>query len=623
MKQRAKNDVSLCQAILTNMRAVRLWYRGGTARLLCDAFSSIFASIAPYLGIWLTARIIDELSGERDPSRLVMWISLTLGSTLLIALINLAFERISNYLNASMNFFREKLYADKLLAMDFCRMDEQRTHELLSQAKQHDSWGYTLDVSATRFNGMLGSLSGIVGVIAISFSMFTARVPESAGMLTLLNNPLLILAVIVLMLGVTLLSPMFNQKARSYWNRYADESREEKNLDRFYGDTFPRDRSRAADIRLYRQDKIGKYYSERCNVFTAKSKMAQYRRGPMSFYNVLATVCSYSFVGMTYFIVCLKSWAGAFGVGAVTQYIGAITSLAWCVIGLLDVFGQMRNDAPFLQTFFDFLSIPNVMVQGTQQLSVDPDRDHEIEFRDVSLRYPGAERFSLRHVNLRFHTGRRLAVVGRNGSGKTTFIKLLCRMYDPTEGAILLDGVDIREYDYRDYLKAFSVVFQDFKLFAFPLAQNVASSEVYDSERVHALLQQVGFGNRLETMPEGIETYLYKDLSAQGVEISGGEAQKIAIARALYKNAPIIILDEPTAALDPIAEYEIYTRFNELVGDKTAIYISHRLSSCRFCDDIAVFEDGAVIEQGSHDTLVADRSSRYYEMWNAQAQYYG
>lgn len=155
------------------------------------------------------------------------------------------------------------------------------------------------------------------------------------------------------------------------------------------------------------------------------------------------------------------------------------------------------------------------------------------------------------------------------------------------------------------------------------MAQNVAASGEYDGPLVSKLLRQAGFGDRLDTMPDGIETYLYKDLSEKGVEVSGGEAQKIAIARALYKDAPFIILDEPTAALDPVAEYEIYTKFADLVGDKTAIYISHRLSSCRFCDDIAVFEDGVLIEQGSHDALVSDRTSRYYEMWNAQAQYYG
>jgi len=223
---------------------------------------------------------------------------------------------------------------------------------------------------------------------------------------------------------------------------------------------------------------------------------------------------------------------------------------------------------------------------------------------------------------MKFNVGSRTAVVGMNGSGKTTMIKLLCRLYDPTDGEITLNGIDVKKYDYAEYLNIFSVVFQDFKLFSFPLGQNVASSVKYDGARVERCLMMSGFGERYEEMPKGLGTPLYKDFDEDGVEISGGEAQKIALARALYKNAPFIVLDEPTAALDPVAEYEIYSKFNEIVGDKTAVYISHRLSSCRFCDDIAVFHESELIQRGNHDALLSDRDGKYYELWNAQAQYY-
>ena len=247
---------------------------------------------------------------------------------------------------------------------------------------------------------------------------------------------------------------------------------------------------------------------------------------------------------------------------------------------------------------------------------------HEVEFRNVSFRYPDAENWALRHVTMKFQAGERLAVVGRNGSGKTTFIKLLCRLYDPVEGSILLDGVDIRDYSPEEYRKLFSVVFQDYQLFSFSLAQNVAARVDAEPGRVAECLERAGFGERLAEMPSGIDTCLYRDFEKTGVEISGGEAQKIALARALYKNAPIIVLDEPTAAIDPIAEYEIYSRFNEIIGDRTAIYISHRLSSCKFCDDIAVFHMGELVQRGSHAELVADADGMYYELWKAQAQHY-
>jgi ATP-binding cassette subfamily B protein len=249
--------------------------------------------------------------------------------------------------------------------------------------------------------------------------------------------------------------------------------------------------------------------------------------------------------------------------------------------------------------------------------------EYEIEFNNVSFKYAGNEEYAVRNLSFKFRAGEKLAVVGRNGSGKTTVIKLLIRLYDPTEGEIKLNGKNIKEYEYSDYLSLFSVVFQDFKLFSFPLSQNVAASMEYDLESVNGSLEKVGLAARAATMPRGIDNPLYKDFDEDGVEISGGEAQKTALARALYKNASFIILDEPTAALDPIAEFEVYSDFDKIIGGKTAVYISHRLSSCRFCDNIAVFEKGSLIQHGSHSTLLAETGGMYRTLWDAQAQYYG
>jgi ATP-binding cassette subfamily B protein len=276
----------------------------------------------------------------------------------------------------------------------------------------------------------------------------------------------------------------------------------------------------------------------------------------------------------------------------------------------------------YLEALYEFLDIPDASYQGTLTTEKRADSDYQIEFNNVSFKYPGTENFALKNLNLKFNIGHRMAVVGMNGSGKTTMIKLLCRLYDPAEGEITLNGIDIKKYEYEEYINIFSVVFQDFKLFSFPLGQNTASSVMYDRGKAEKCLDKAGFGVRLTEMPNGLDTPLYKDFEEDGVEISGGEAQKIALARALYKDAPFIILDEPTAALDPIAEFEIYSRFNEIVGEKTAVYISHRLSSCRFCDDIAVFHEGNLIQRGGHETLLADKKGKYYELWNAQAQYY-
>ena len=303
-------------------------------------------------------------------------------------------------------------------------------------------------------------------------------------------------------------------------------------------------------------------------------------------------------------------------------YFTAVGNFTTWVTGILKGFGELHQFSLELSSVRSYIEAPEPFrMEGGKAIEPDTSLPYTLELRDVSFRYPNTETWALRHVNMKFQVGSRLAVVGENGSGKTTFIKLLCRLYDPTQGEILLNGIDIRKYSYRQYIDLFSVVFQDFQLLAFPLGQNVAAAVEVDKGRAASCLEMAGFGKRLAALPQGLETPLYKEFDESGVQVSGGEAQKIALARALYKDAPFVVLDEPTAALDPVAEMEVYENFDKIVGDKTAVYISHRLSSCRFCDDIAVFDHGHIVQQGSHDTLV-EAPGKYQELWHAQAQYY-
>lgn len=303
-------------------------------------------------------------------------------------------------------------------------------------------------------------------------------------------------------------------------------------------------------------------------------------------------------------------------------YFTAVGNFTTWVTGILKGFGELHQFSLELSSVRGYIEAPEPFrMEGGKAIEPDTSLPYTLELRDVSFRYPNTETWALRHVNMKFQVGSRLAVVGENGSGKTTFIKLLCRLYDPTQGEILLNGIDIRKYSYRQYIDLFSVVFQDFQLLAFPLGQNVAAAVEVDKGRAASCLEMAGFGKRMAALPQGLETPLYKEFDESGVQVSRGEAQKIALARALYKNGLIIILDEPTAALDPVAEMEVYENFDKIVGDKTAVYISHRLSSCRFCDDIAVFDHGHIVQQGSHDALV-EAPGKYQELWHAQAQYY-
>jgi ATP-binding cassette subfamily B protein len=321
-----------------------------------------------------------------------------------------------------------------------------------------------------------------------------------------------------------------------------------------------------------------------------------------------------------YVFVTLRAIAGSVSIGMVIQYANALNNFTWGLTSLAQAFSQFAVTSKRQQSTLDYMNYPDVLHKGTLPVEKRRDNEYEIEFKDVSFKYPGSDNYALKNLNLKLNVGQKLAVVGMNGSGKTTMIKLLCRLYDPTGGVITLNGYDIKKYDYREYMSVFSVVFQDFKLFSFPLGQNVAAGSDYDEDRVLDSLRLAGLSDRYTALAKGLDTPLYSDYEEGGVEISGGEAQKIAIARALYKGSTFVVLDEPTAALDPIAEFDIYSRFNDMINGKTAIYISHRLSSCRFCDDIAVFHEGRLIQRGSHDSLLKDEQGKYHELWNAQAQ---
>ena len=308
--------------------------------------------------------------------------------------------------------------------------------------------------------------------------------------------------------------------------------------------------------------------------------------------------------------------------GSVIKFAGSITNVIIGFQGMGERYNRISLTARKHASTMEMLSISDEMYKGKLPVEKRMDNKYEVEFCNVSFKYPGAEQYALKNFSLKLRIGERMAIVGMNGSGKTTMIKLLCRLYDPEEGEILLNGVDIRKFDQKEYIKLFSVVFQDFQLLSMPLGQNVACAINVDEDLAVKTLSQAGLAERLTQLPDGLDTFLYQDIKDDGVEISGGEAQKISIARALYKDAPFVLLDEPTASLDPLSEYEIYSRFDTMVKDKTAIYISHRLSSCRFCDDIAVLHDGRLVQRGSHEELLKDETGKYYELWNAQAQYY-
>lgn len=622
MKKKS-DKTTLREAVAIHRRASRDIRKYCPGLFISTILLSTVKAVSPYVTIYFSARLINELASLRRIDVLTGQALTILGVTVVLSLVRSILERRNS---AKRTLFYKQyplIYSEKFLSMDYADSDSQKTRDLFTQVMQNSQWGgWGLSHIYMYLTNGVEAVAGILGAVALTVSLFTLPVPDAAGSLTFLNHPVCHLIVTSLILGITFISPALTNKATSMWSRLAENARFGNRLFGHFNYSLHTNSENDMDVRIYNQLSIAEHYVNTVKVFGSGSQSSKLCKGILGIFSGLSGAVSAILSGVVYVFVCLKAWAGAFGIGSVTQYISAVTTLSGNMSALLKILGHMRANADFLKTTYEFLDIPNNMYQGSLTTEKRNDRQYEIEFKDVSFKYPGSDLWALRHVNMKFKVGNRLAIVGENGSGKSTFIKLLCRLYDPQEGQILLNGIDIRKYNYDDYMSVFSVVFQDFRLISQPLGANVAGSAEYDRSRVIEALNNSGFGDRLAALENGLDTMLYKHLSEDGVEISGGEAQKIAIARALYKDASFIILDEPTAALDPIAEAEIYSKFNDIVGDKTAIYISHRLSSCIFCDEIAVFHEGSVIQRGSHAALLNDYSGKYHELWNAQAQYY-
>lgn len=611
------------EAARLNNRAIKLLFKEYPQFVLSRFFSIAAESLSPYVGIYISALLINELTGAKNPEKIRLYVFAALFSAAVLSLLIALLNRWKETQSACDYYNFEGIIIKKVLDMDYEICDDTKTSDLIHTVRENmngGGWGFYRVI--LQLDELYKSVFTCFGGIALTVSLFIKKVPEGQGALEVLNSPFSVVLIVLLMITVCIAAPALEGKGRSYYAKYADMHNLGNRLFGFFGGLGHK-KEIASDVRIYRQDIICENHNHsKTAIFASGGLFARLAVGPIGLCSAAGSAVSVAFTFIIYAFVCLKAWAGAFGLGAVTQYVASATKTASGVSGLVRAVGGVKNNAPFLALIFELLDIQNKMYRGTLTVEKRRDRKYQIEFKDVSFKYPGSETYALKHINMKFEIGKRLAVVGMNGSGKSTFIKLLCRLYDPTEGEILLNGIDIRKYDYKEYMNIFSVVFQDFNLFALKLGENVAAKSDYDKKAVEEALSKAGFSERLNDLPEGVETYLYKDYNKDGVNVSGGEAQKIAIARALYKDAPFLILDEPTAALDPVAEAQIYSKLNDIVGDKTAIYISHRLSSCKFCDEILVFEGGTVIQQGTHNSLVSEINGKYYELWHAQAQYY-
>lgn len=582
------------------------------------ALCALILAVQPLFTVWFSARILDEIAGSRRAEILLGYALATLAGNFVLQLFKSAVEKVCSQKEAQMWALFGKVFSDKQMRMDYVDLENARVQAQKKQAEENlFMFGNGLAQLVWGTTGLVRGAVSLAASAAMTVSLFL-----QSGRVGWLNSPLWALALFLCALLAGLCQSWCTVRENRVFEKWCEGTVWYNRVFMFFGRELYMEPARAKDVRIYAQQGA----ADRALQALLRHDEADCRTyAQMAAYPALGRLAVGLSYALSYGFVALKALFGAFGVGSVVQYVGALQQFGAGIQEMLFVLADNAVYCRHLESLYAFLDLPNRKYQGTlpvekRAFCQDGDMEYEIELRNVSFRYPGSEAWALRGVSARLCAGDKVAIVGPNGSGKTTLIKLLCRLYDPDEGEILLNGIDIRKYDYEEYLRLFSVVFQDFRLLAFPLGENVAASQDVDAQRARECLARAGLGGRLAAMPDGLETPLYKE--AGGVEVSGGEAQKIALARAVYRHAPFIVLDEPTAALDPVAEFEVYSRFDEIVGERTAVYISHRLASCRFCRAIWVFDGGRLVQQGAHEALLGEEEGLYARLWRAQAQYY-
>jgi len=575
----------------------------------------IVSSADIFINLYLVKLIINAFVKGKTNEEILFLCLIALISNFVLILIKRFSEETQTNRFRIILYKRDMEINKKTMKLDYEFLEDTDLQLGLTKMREYDNFGnYGIYHVGRHFGAIINSVLTFIFAIIFSINLFMMQ-SELIPIANWLWNTIFIL----LFFSFSLISILASQKFTSKMQTMFDKDVVFLNrLLRAYMNTND-DYKSGKDVRLYN-------YNLLTNVLKHSNNNVKnfYKRLSHNFFkcNVQTGLMTIFSSLLVYFYAGFKAYYGLIELGDIVQYTGIAVLTADAVTLIIMSISSLYANKDYFKTIFDYLNLSNGKYEGSLPIEKRDDNEYEFEFKNVGFKYPKTSKYVLQNVNLKFKIGQRLAIVGMNGSGKTTLIKLLTRFYDPTDGEILLNGINIQKYDYNEYLDIFSVVFQDFKLFSFMLGQNISASMEYDEKRAEEALTKAGFEKALQKMPQGLKTYLYQDYEEDGIEISGGEAQKIAMARAIYKDSPFIILDEPTAALDPISEFEIYSKFDTIIGNKTAVYISHRLSSCKFCNEIAVFDEGKLVQHGSHDALLQDKEGKYHELWNAQAQYY-
>lgn len=579
---------------------------------------SIFSSIFPYVSIFFTYLIIDGIVVGLQINELLVYVYWMIGLAFGIGIITNILTYFNRVYSVELSYILDSKIANKTFEIDYALIEDNETMKLIEMAEEGcNGNGGPKYYCEYVLSGMLSSILKVIyGVVLLSGLLIVKETTNPSPIVNILNNPWSVGIIILAILIPTAISKYVMRKnnERSYNIMMYNI---EGNRKFHYFHQICANYKYGKDIRLYNlQDlfldnmrEVREVADENWRDFSVfKVKMMVLS----IFGNKALSLIAYIFVG-------LKAMYGLISVGNVVAYVAAITLLSQAITTIVERYSKLHLFNNYLENYFTYLNLESQKKYGTIE-HIDPN-NLAIQFKDVSFKYPNTEDYVLKNINLEINTGTKLAIVGLNGAGKTTLVKLLCRLFDPTEGEILINDLPIEAYSKETCNQLFSIVFQDFKLFSYSIKDNISSGQNGNVSKVKDTLIKTGMMERIEKMDNHIDTMIYQRSKENGVEISGGEAQKLAISRALYKDSPIVILDEPTASLDPESEAEVYEKFSELVQNKTALFISHRMSSCKFCDDVIVVDKGEIIEQGHHNILIKN-SGLYAKMWQAQAKYY-
>lgn len=569
--------------------------------------SVIISTAGPFVSIIGSKYLINEIvyKQNRNMNMIIFWVAFICIGTYIHVVGN-------KFANEKQNYCNDRF--DRMLHMEISSNTMKMKFEYTENSEMLDS----INKAGRAFeqtNLIQGLTDGIVGLLS--------NILVLAGVIYIVVKCSVWLIIPVLLSFVV--NTYITMKTTKIKEQYFSEAMEMDRVVDYYIDELTTGEY-AKDIRIYHSDDMiidnHKKQSNGIYNLSKKSEMKIWNKDKAAV--TTTEVCDI----VVYIILGINTLTEKITVGDFSSLVQAILKFTEALNGISRGLLELKYTASVLKYYIDYIEqaeIDRKYEESKNAVVPNINNGVSIEFKNVSFKYPNTDVYILKNINTIIHSGEHLSIVGKNGAGKTTFIKLLCRLYEVTEGEILVNGVNINDIEYSKYLDLLSVVFQDYKLMAFSIKDNIdmGQNKYPDVEnKINELCEIVEIYSWINSLKDKQNTNLYKMFDESGIEPSGGQAQKLAIVRALYKDSPIVVLDEPTAALDPIAEFEVYNNFDKLVGGKTAVYISHRLSSCRFCDRIIVFDGGTIIEDGSHDKLMENQKGFYYNMYNTQAKHY-